>query len=222
MNRAETTIRVFAHSMQIMVTDNGKIKFSIDGGETKNARTFADGMIFFIGTEEIIIKGELREFKYIKLPPEDYEKLRAAWMQVLQEIEEEKKSALLKGEEQKDILKRVDKWKKRIKKYKINKVKKEYVVHDFTIGAQSYRFFERYLVSDYSMDGVLINPAYSVRRGLPGGAVLQKRGELTFWIYHTEEEGWRTVRELTVNELTCVEIIHKYGLVVNGKLKKWI
>lgn len=221
MNRAETTIRVSAHSMQLMVTDKGKILFSLDGGETKNAKAFADGKVFFIGTEEIVIKGELREFSSMQLPQEDYDRLNAAWIQVLQEIEEEKTSALLKEEEQKDILKRVDRWKKRIKKYKINKVKKEYAVHDFNIGAQSYRFFERHLVSDYSRDKVLINPAYSVQRGLPDGAVPQKRGELTFWIYHTED-GWQTVRELTMNELTCVEIIRKYGMVVNGKLKKWI
>lgn len=221
MNIIESTIRVFAHPVQIMVTDKGEIKYSIDGGETKNARKFEDGKMVFIGTEELVIKGELQEFKSLPIPQEDYKKLASAHAQVLEDIAAEKASVLLRRESQGDILKRIDRWSKRIKKYKKNKRDKskiKYAVHDFTIGAQSYRFFERHLASEYSVDGILINPAYSVQRGLPVGAVPVKRGELTFWIYHTEEEGWETVRELTLNELTCVEIIRKHGMVASGKI----
>lgn len=218
---AETVIRMFAHSMQIAVTGKGEIKFSFDGGQTKNAKKFEDGKIIFIGIEELVVKGELQEFKSIQLPQEDYDKLASAQEAILNDIAAEKSSALLRRENRNDILKRVDRWSKKIKKYKKNKndkTKITYAVHDFTIGAQTYRFFERKLKSEYSDDGILINPAYSVERGFPEGAVPVKRGELTFWIYFTEEEGWQTVRELTLNELTCVEIIRRHGMVASGKI----
>lgn len=216
---AESQIRIFAHAMKIMVTDKGEIKFSFDSEEVKNAKKFEDGKIFFIGTEELVVKGELKEYKYIEIPVETYNKLASVQAQILNEIEQETSSALLMRETQSDTLKRVDRWRKKIKKYKENKVKKTYAVHDFTIGAQSYRFYERRLISKYSSDGILINPAYSVERGFPAGAVPVKRGELMFWLYYTDDDGWQTVREMTLNEMTCVDIIRKHGMVAMGKME---
>lgn len=218
MNIAETTIRVFAHSIQIMITDKGEVKFTIDGGETKNARKIEDGKIFFIRTEEMVVKGELQEFRFIQLPQEAYDMLASAQAQVLNDIEAEKSLAQLQRENKSDVLKKVDKWRKRVKKYKKDGVKNTYAVHDFTIGAQSYRFFERQLVSEYSDDGILINPVYSVQRGLPAGAVPVKKGELTFWFYYTDADGWKNIRELTLNEMICIEIIRGYGMAAMGKL----
>lgn len=218
MNIAEETIRIFAHTMKIIITDKGEIKFSFDFGEVKNAKKLEDSRIFFIGTEEIVVKGELKEYKCIELPQETYNKLASVQKQILSEIEKEATTVFLRKESQNDNLKRVDKWRKKIKKYKENKVKKMYAVHDFTIGAQSYKFYERRLISKYSADGILINPAYSVERGFPAGAVPVKRGELMFWLYYTEEDGWQTVREITLNEMTCIEIIRKHGMVALGKM----
>ena len=118
-------------------------------------------------------------------------------------------------------MKRVDRWKKRIRHYrKEHKGEKiPYAIHDFTIGAQTYRFYERRIDSLVSWDGIVINPAYKVDKQLPGmGAVPIQRGELTFWLYHTNEQGWGIVRELTLNEMICIEIIHSYGMVREGKI----
>lgn len=129
--------------------------------------------------------------------------------------------ARLKREDKGDIVKRVDRWKKRIRHYrKEHKGEKiPYAIHDFTIGAQTYRFYERRIDSLVSWDGIVINPAYKVDKQLPGmGAVPIQRGELTFWLYHTNEQGWGIVRELTLNEMICIEIIHSYGMVREGKI----
>lgn len=218
MNIAEVTTRVLAHSLQVAITDKGDVKYSIDGNEMKHAKTIRDGKIIFIGSEELVVKGELQEFEFMQLPPKDYEMLESVRLRVLKDMAAEKSLEQVKKENKDDILKRVDKWSKRVRKYKKDGVKKTYAVHNFIIGAQSYRFFERNLKSEYSRDGILINPVYSVRRGLPGGAVPIKRGELVFWLYYTEEDGWNTIRELTLNEIICTEIIRAYGMVATGKI----
>lgn len=221
MNIVETNIRKNAHNFKVMVTDKGALVYAMDDNEPKHARALKDGKLYFIGIQEVVVRGELQEWESVELPREDYEMLAEAQTQVKRAIDEEQTMARLKREDKSDIVKRVDKWKKRIRHYRKERKgeKIPYAIHDFTIGAQSYRFYERRLDSPVSWDGIVINPAYKVDRRLPGtGAVPIQRGELTFWLYHMEEQGWGIVRELTLNEMICVEIIHSYGMVREGKI----
>lgn len=221
MNIVETNIRKNAHNFKVMVTDKGALVYAVDDNEPKHARALKDGKLYFIGIQEVVVRGELQEWESMELPKEDYKMLAEAQAQVKRAMDEEQTMARLKREDKSDIVKRVDKWKKRIRHYRKERKgeKIPYAVHDFTIGAQSYRFYERRLDSSVSWDGIVINPAYKVDRRLPGtGAVPIQRGELTFWLYHMEEQGWGIVRELTLNEMICVEIIHSYGMVREGKI----
>lgn len=221
MNIVETNIRKNAHNFKVMVTDKGALVYAMDDNEPKHARALKDGKLYFIGIQEVVVRGELQEWESMELPKEDYEMLVEAQAQVERAMDEEQTMARLKREDKSDIVKRVDKWKKRIRHYRKERKgeKIPYAIHDFTIGAQSYRFYERRLDSPVSWDGIVINPTYKVDRRLPGtGAVPIQRGELTFWLYHMEEQGWGIVRELTLNEMICVEIIHSYGMVREGKI----
>lgn len=221
MNIVETNIRKNAHNFKVMVTDKGALVYAMDDNEPKHARALKDGKLYFIGIQEVVVRGELQEWESMELPTEDYKMLAEAQTQVKRAMDEEQTMARLKREDKSDIVKRVDKWKKRIRHYRKERKgeKIPYAIHDFTIGAQSYRFYERRLDSPVSWDGIVINPAYKVDRRLPGtGAVPIQRGELTFWLYHMEEQGWGIVRELTLNEMICVEIIHSYGMVREGKI----
>lgn len=221
MNIVETNIRKNTHNFKVMVTDKGALVYAMDDNEPKHARALKDGKLYFIGIQEVVVRGELQEWESMELPKEDYEMLVEAQAQVKRAMDEEQTMARLKREDKSDIVKRVDKWKKRIRHYRKERKGEKilYAIHDFTIGAQSYRFYERRLDSPVSWDGIVINPAYKVDRRLPGtGAVPIQRGELTFWLYHMEEQGWGIVRELTLNEMICVEIIHSCGMVREGKI----
>ena len=219
MNIVDVTVRKNSHDFRIFLTDRGKLLFSVDGGDIRHAKNLSDGHINFIGTVEIVVRGELLEMKSLELPADTYEILASSQEQIRRSIDEEQLLGRLKCEDKSSILKRVDRWKKRVCHYRKNGKNSNYAIHDFTIGAQTYRFFERRVESEMSWDGVLINPDYKVDRDLPGtGAVPAQRGELTFWLYYTKGERWKTIRELTLNELICVEIIRSYGLVREGKI----
>lgn len=218
MNVAETVVRKNAHDFTICVTDKGTVTYSLDGGEERHAK-LKDRKLYFIGVQEVIVRGELQELRDMELPDGDFAILQDAQDRVLAAIAEEKTMERLGREDKSTILKRVDRWKKRVRLYKRDKKRYVYAVHDFTIGAQSYRFYERRMDKPVSWDGIIINPAYKVSRSLSGtGAVPVQKGELTFWYYHDEEQGWFNVRELTLNELICTEIIHSYGMVREGKI----
>lgn len=218
MNVAECVVRKNSHDFSVCVTDKGDVIYSIDGGEERHAK-LKDGKLCFIGVQEVIVRGELQEWNEMELPDGDFAVLRDAQERVLTAVMEEKTMERLKREDKSTILKRVDRWKKRVRRYRKNKTRLSYAVHDFTIGAQTYRFYERRMDSPVSWDGIIINPAYKVNRTLSGtGAVPVQKGELTFWYYHDEEQGWYNVRELTLNEMICIEIIHSYGMVREGKI----
>lgn len=221
MNIAEVNVRANAHNFLIAVNDKGAVTFKMDEEEVKHAKCLQDGKLCFIGVHEVVVKGEIQDWKEMILPKEEYAILEDAQKRVLAAAQEAQDMARLKREDKSDLLRRVDKWKKRVRHYKPDKEKKErvpYAIHDFTIGAQSYRFYERHSGSPVAQEGVLINPAYKVDHDLDGtGAVPIQKGELTFWFYHSEDEGWFNVRELTLNEMICVEIIRSHGLVREGK-----
>ena len=233
MNLIEVMVRVSTHNFTIHVTDKGALTYIMDDGAERYAKKLENGELVFTGKVEAMVRGELHEWRSIKLPEEEYERLVSVQEHTRNAIIEEQTMARLKREDKSQILKRVDKWKKRVRYYKKEQKGERlpYGVHDFTIGAQSYRFYERRLDSPVSRDGIVINPAYKVDRELPGaGAVPIQKGELTFWYYYSdggeseddkgneESTGWYNVRELTLNEMICVEIIHSYGLVHEGKL----
>jgi len=221
MNIAETTVRKNAHNFSIFVTDKGALTFQIDGGEEKHARALKDGRLLFIGTQEVVVNGEIQEWKDMELPETDFTLLAEAQERVKAALDEGQTMERLKREDKGDMLKRIDKWKKRVRHYRKDRSGKKipYAIHDFAIGAQTYRFYERRMDSPVAWDGIIINPAYKVARGLDGtGAVLVQKGELTFWYYHDDTQGWFNVRELTLNEMICAGIIHSYGLVREGKI----
>lgn len=215
---AECVVRKNSHDFSVCVTDKGNVVYRVDGGEERHAK-LKDGKLCFISVQEVVVRGELQEWREMELPEEEFAVLKDAQERVLAAIVEEKTMERLAREDKSTILKRVDRWKKRIRHYRKNKTRLSYAIHDFTIGAQSYRFYERRMDSPVSWDGIIINPAYKVNRTLPGtGAVPVQKGELTFWYYHDEEQGWYNVRELTLNEMICIEIIHSYGMVREGKI----
>lgn len=215
---AECVVRKNSHDFSVCVTDKGNVVYRVDGGEERHAK-LKDGKLCFISVQEVVVRGELQEWREMELPEEEFAVLKDAQERVLAAIVEEKTMERLAREDKSTILKRVDRWKKRIRHYRKNKTRLSYAIHDFTIGAQSYRFYERRMDSPVSWDGIVINPAYKVNRTLPGtGAVPVQKGELTFWYYHDEEQGWYNVRELTLNEMICIEIIHSYGMVREGKI----
>ena len=215
---AECVVRKNSHDFSVCVTDKGNVVYRVDGGEERHAK-LKDGKLCFISVQEVVVRGELQEWREMELPEEEFAVLKDAQERVLAAIVEEKTMERLAREDKSTILKRVDRWKKRIRHYRTNKTRLSYAIHDFTIGAQSYRFYERRMDSPVSWDGIIINPAYKVNRTLPGtGAVPVQKGELTFWYYHDEEQGWYNVRELTLNEMICIEIIHSYGMVREGKI----
>lgn len=218
MKVAETVVRRHTHDFTICVSDNGAVTYSLDGGEERHAN-LKDGKLCFIGVQEVVVRGELQEWREMELPDWDYSVLQDAQERVIVAIAEEKTLERLKREDKSTILKRVDRWKKRVRYYKRDKKRYTYAIHDFTIGAQSYRFYERRMDTPMSLGGIIINPAYRVARTMPGvGAVPVQKGELTFWFYHYEEQGWLNVRELTLNEMICTEIIRSYGMVREGKI----
>ena len=221
MNIVEVTIRKNAHNFTVMVTDKGTLVYTMDDNEPKRARALKDGKLYFIGTQEVVVRGELQTWESMEIPEADYVMLAETQDQIKKAMDEEQTMARLKREDKGDIVKRVDRWKKRIRRYRKERKgeKYPYAIHDFTIGAQTYRFYERRIDSAVSWDGIVINPAYKVDKQLPGtGAIPVQRGELTFWLYYTNEQGWGIVRELSLNEMICIEIIHSYGMVREGKL----
>lgn len=221
MNIAETTVRKNSHDFSVFVTDKGALTFRMDGGEIKHARALENGKLLFIGTQEVVVKGELQEWRDMDLPEADFTLLVEAQKRVKVALEEEQTMERLKREGKGDMLKRIDKWKKRVRYYRKERKGKKipYAIHDFTIGAQTYRFYERRMDSPVSWDGIIINPAYKVDRGIDGtGAVPVQKGELIFWYYHDKTQEWFNVRELTLNEMVCIGIIHAYGLVREGKI----
>lgn len=161
MNVAETVVRKHSHDFTVCVTDKGAVTYSIDGGEELHAK-LKDGKLCFIGVQEVVVRGELQEWREMELPDGDFALLQDAQERVLAAIAEEKTMERLKREDKSTILKRVDRWKKRVRHYKRDKKRYSYAIHDFTIGAQSYRFFERRMDTPMSWDGIIINPAYRV------------------------------------------------------------
>lgn len=133
-------------------------------------------------------------------------------------IKEQKQKRAEKALVKKEVLKRVDKWSKKIKTVKKDGEKQKYAVHTFSIGANQYKFFERQIPGI----GIVVNPNYKITPEIPAaGGIPFKSGDLIFWKYHFgEERGWEVVRQLTNNEKTCLEVICQYGHFSSGDAAK--
>lgn len=84
-------------------------------------------------------------------------------------------------------------------------------VHEIIINNRTYVFKERNVGSV----GLVINPCYSIQKGLaPGGVVCSKNGKY-YWKGFKSGEGWYIVRELQPDELRAYKIVSKYGKFVN-------
>jgi len=201
----ERTITNNILNYSVAVDDKGNVICDFGDGQKRSAEKFKGGHLV------------LEEGKELEIPARDYKVLSETRKQILNDINYDRTASGIQKEDPKELIRRVDKWKKKVKRYKVDGEKKEYAVHEFKIGAQSYKFHERRIASPVSKDGVLINPAYKVSKELTVGAVPVRKGELTFWRYKYED-GWKNVRPLTLNEMICVEIIRTSGMVREGKI----
>ena len=205
----EVSVRKDGHSFTFLVRDDGKIDYHIDNGKVYTAKDLKDGKIYFTKKQELVVKGELVEIGKLDLNEEDFAELKKAQDSVF-----EAKNGL-SLEEHNDAFYRVDEWKKKVCYYKDKNNKKQvYCVHNFRIGNDKYRFLER----KFPNIGVVINPDYKISNEMPDvGGVPKQYGELMFWDYFFEGEGWKKIRVLTNNELTCVDIIKKSGYFATGQ-----
>ena len=118
MNIVEVTIRKNAHNFTVMVTDKGTLVYTMDDNEPKHARALKDGKLYFIGTQEVVVRGELQTWESMEIPEADYVMLAETQDQIKKAMDEEQTMARLKREDKGDIVKRVDRWKKRIRRYR--------------------------------------------------------------------------------------------------------
>lgn len=118
MNIAETTIRKNSHNFTVNVTDKGALTYQMDDGMVKHAKCLKDGKVYFIGSQEVVVKGEIQEWKDMDLPEKDYAFLVEAQERIKTALAEEQTMERLKREDKSDMLKRVDKWKKRVRHYR--------------------------------------------------------------------------------------------------------
>lgn len=89
MNIVEITIRKNAHNFTIMVTDKGTLVYIMDDNEPKHARALKDGKLYFIGMQEVVVRGELQTWENMELPEADYEMLVEAQEQIKKALDEE-------------------------------------------------------------------------------------------------------------------------------------
>lgn len=222
MEMAGFEIRREGHRYKVFVDEAGELLFVVDEGEPKYARSFKDGRLIFNGAQELFVNGQYSKVESFEMPPDEYERLSNIQVQILKDLETKQSAERLGLANKGDILKYADKWKYKIRSYRIEKKIKSpkifYALHHFKIGAQTYWFYERKLKSEVSPDGILINPTFKVSGDMDkSGAVPVQLGEIIFWRFYHDGD-WETLRELTFNELICIEIIKTHGAVVSGKL----
>lgn len=212
----EISVKKNGHFFNLFVTESGRVEYQIDNGEIFTAKQLKDGRVWFIKKQEIIIKDELVEIDGLDLSEDDFSVLKTAQDAILEE--KQKQSMRKMDNERKEALRHIDSWKRKIRTYKDkNKQKQKYCIHDFRIGNDKYRFIEREIPSV----GIVINPDYKISEKMDEkGGVPKKYGELIFWDYLFEGEGWKRVRVLSNNELICLDIIQKYGFFANPQEKK--
>lgn len=221
----EIAVTKHGHIFKFAVLDSGKIECSIDNGKTFAVKELKDGKVSFAKKQEIVLYDDQMEIDNVKLNDEDFLALKEAQEATMSRREEKsaaktpKKASVPKkansSTNAREAAQKVDAWKRKRSTVKGNNGRKqEYFIHDFRIGDNKYRFLEREIPGV----GVVINPDYKISEEMPDvGAIPKQYGELMFWNYYFEGEGWKRVRQLTNNELICLKIIQQHGAYAGQK-----
>lgn len=213
----ETVVKSNGHKFALSMAASGRIDCRIDNGELFSVKDLQDGKVRFIKPHELAIKGELVKVDCLELD----EKTFTEWKEAQELIYSNKTSGVVTfADAKKEALNFVDKWDRQVRSYKgKDKVRRKMCIHTFRIGNDTYTFVER----EFPEQGVVINPDYAISEELPSvGGVPKQYGELMFWDYYFENEGWKRVRVLSNNELICLTVIQKYGyFVLPHKVDPW-
>ena len=215
---AEVDIKKFGHHFLVGVDeDTGKIDFSIDGEEKSEAKQLLDGKVIFYSEREVVVKDTIQLVRELELTDADFRLLKSAQDRVLSDMAAERSKAKKAAG---DYRRQIQRWKQKVKKRRLpDKSVEKYCVHDITIGADRYSFFEHIVPG--AEDAVIINPNYRLENDMPGiGGRVARYGELIVWEYWEEDKGWYVVRELTFNEKICVTLIYDYGHFSKGGTRK--
>ena len=208
----EISVNKYGHMFRFVVRPSGKVECSIDDGKCFPVKEVKANKVFFSKKQEITLSGDLAKIDSLALEESDFSLLNEA---ILGSREKKKKSAGSDKQPKQKVKKAkisvtgVDEWKKKLSTFKDKNGKKvKCGVHVFRIGNNKYQFIER----DVPGVGIIVNPDYKVSDSVPDiGGLPKKYGELMFWDYFFEGEGWKRVREFSNNELICLDIIQKHG-----------
>lgn len=195
------------HSFYVFFDEDNQMRCQINDGPSLPVCCSTGGVLYLFSDVTLEIDDQTISVGGVQL--DDADQLRLMAMRV--EREEQLKA------DKKKLLKRVDKWKKKVKTQKSTHGRNKYAFHEFIVGANRYRYFERCMD-----DGrVIINPDYKVTPEMESeGGIAVKSGDLVFWSYHFDGQGWKRIRELNKNEVLCLEIIEKFGLFCDGDKTK--
>lgn len=203
----EVTVRDNGHKFFLYMATSGRIDCRIDNGDLFSVKDLEDGGVSFHKPQEITVKGEFVKIDSLKLD----DALYAEWREALDLIISKKneKQFLTFADAKKEGLHYVDRWDRKVRSYKgKDKVRHKMCIHTFRIGNDTYTFVER----SFPDKGVIINPDYLISEDVPSvGGIPKQYGELLFWDYYFEGEGWKRVRVLSNNEQICLSVIQRYG-----------
>lgn len=202
----EVTVRKNGHKYFLYMAATGRIDCRIDNGDVFSVKELSDGKIHFYKPQEITLKGEFIKIDSVELDEPTFKEWREALDLILSKKEE--KQILTFADAKVEALHYVDRWDRKVRSYKGgDKKRHKMCIHTFRIGNDTYTFVER----SFPDKGIIINPDYAIGEGLSVGGVPKQYGELLFWDYYYEGEGWKRVRVLTNNEQICLSVVQKYG-----------
>lgn len=213
------SVKEHGHVFTLSVAKDGDVECCIDNGEAFAVKKIKRGNVYFAKKQKITVNDKPLTIGGLVLNESDFAVLKEAQDAVLVNEREKQESAKpVKAQVAqsvqpfaavpKEVLKRVDSWKRKICTCNKNGTKQEYCVHKFRIGDNKYQFVERNIPGV----GVIVNPDYKISEDVPFvGGLAKQHGELMFWEYLYQDKGWERVRTLTNNEMICLDIINKYG-----------
>lgn len=207
----EIAVNKYGHTFRFAVLPSGKVECSIDDGKRFPVKEVKTNRVLFSKKQEITLSGDLAKIDSLTLEEADFAALKEAILCSQEKKKRPKPSKPLKKARKKASVSvtGVDEWKKKLSAFKDkNGQKIKCGVHVFRIGNNKYQFIERNIPGI----GIIINPDYKISDSVPDiGGLPKQYGELIFWDYFFEDEGWKRIRELTNNELICLSIIQKHG-----------
>lgn len=207
----EIAVNKYGHTFQFAVLPSGKVECSIDDGKRFPVKEVKVNKVLFSKKQEITLSGDLAKIDSLTLEDGDFSALMEAILSSREKKKGPKPSKPLKKTKKRVAVSvtGVDGWKKKLSTFKDkNGQKVKCGVHVFRIGNNKYQFIERNIPGV----GIVINPDYKISDAVPDiGGLPKQYGELMFWDYFFEGEDWKRIRELTNNELICLDIIQKHG-----------